>query len=217
MKNSHLTLLFIMLLTKNMVITKKIERKVSVDLVEERINGKLFSSRIDVTNGSLKGSWSIDGKQVQEDLFKETRKEEIIKELEIEESLQNQKRLEELRFKQEQQILVTKKIIKSLVITIEKNIAQFKDQNLVNYIKYSHDTIPSEIEFSALSVQKLEQARHLATTTNTEFSCDEGDKMIAILEDYPAKLQKLFQQTVKYAIEQCTDTQQLKKLLDIIL
>lgn len=196
---------------------KRIERMISVDVIEERINGKIFSSRIEINNGSLKETWSIDGNPVDHDDYTKTRKEETIKEFDLEEHSNYKKRLEIYEFKQEQRIAATKKLIKSLIIDIEKVITQFKDHNITSYIRYSADTIPSEIEFLALSMQKLDQARHLATTDNKEFSCDEGDKMIATLEDYPAKLQKLFQQTVKYAIDQCTDSRQLKKLLDIVM
>lgn len=212
-----LSLIILCLFMGTQLTAKRIERTLSVDLIEERINGKLFSSHIEVTNGSLKESWSIDGKPVDHDDYTEARKEETLKEFDLEEHSQYKKRLEIYEFKQEQRIAATKKLIKSLIIDIEKILTQFKDYNVASYMRYSADTVPSEIEFLALSSQKLDQARHLATTENNEFSCDEGDKMIATLEDYPAKLQKLFQQTVKYAIDQCTDSRQLKKLLDIVM
>jgi|GEM_PF-6902442 len=199
----------------------RVERQACVELIEERINGILFSYRLDSACGgkseaSLKEQWMIDNKPVLKKEYDDRIAHEQLEELKRDRSREYEKRLEAYSFKNSQRIALFKKILRVTLKEIEEKYGQFERYGVRDYMAYSSDTVMSEIDFVNIPVQFLDFARRLVNSSDEDFSCQRAEALLATLEAYPSKLQVLFENTVKKAIARCNDTERLKKLLEVV-
>lgn len=193
-----------------------IEKTTTTHSTTEKINGKAFHSFYQANNGVYQEAWNIDDVPVLQEEFYKKRLEEIVKEETIAQEVAYHRQKEALTFQATCQKTLLKKIILSVIKDIEKLIMQIQEKSLQPYKIFSKDTIPSEIELNILMTTTLEQARHLATKPDKDFNYQEGELTLTLLEEYPKKLNKLFEETVKKAIQECNETEHLKKLLDLV-
>lgn len=202
-------------------LVAKVERAVSVELIEERINGRLFSYRLEVVQGNKvqntrKEQWVVDSQVLSQEEYEATIDKERLEELREKRQKERQSRLEKYEFNQAQRVALTKKIVRQLVEKIEDDCKKFNNYNLDHYMAYTDTTIASEIDFLNIPTHYLEPARQLLLASDDSFSFEKAQEIIDVLERYPIKLQGLFEDTVKNAIAYCDDTQRLKKLLEVI-
>jgi hypothetical protein len=199
----------------------KIERDISVKLVEERVNQRLFCYRLDKVTGtkvekSKKEQWFVDGQEVAKDAYGQMLDEARLVEIKEGREREYKAQLAHDEFKETQRVALTKKLLKKTILDVEEKCSQFDRYQLAEYMSYDASTVESEIDFSNISVQHLEPARYLLAVSDDEFSLHKAEMTITALEKYPVKLQVLFENTVKNAIHQCDDTERLKKLLEIV-
>ena len=199
----------------------KIERSVSVELIEERVNGKLFSYRLDVVQGNKventrKERWTVEEHVVSREDYQEMIDLERLEEIKEARQKDYQRRLANYEFKHTQRVALTKKILKQLIDSIEQKCGRFKQYSLGQYMAYNSATFASEIDFANVPTHYLEPSRQLLLSTNELFSFEKAEEMIALLEGYSPRIQGLFEDTVKKAIAYCDDTHRLKQLLEIV-
>lgn len=199
----------------------KVERNLSVELIDERIDGKLFTYRLDVASGTKAQNkrseeWLIDGKAVEQEEYNKEIDSARLNELKAQREKEYAARLARHDFKQAQRIALNKKLIRNLIAQIEKKCTLFGKYELNEYIAYGPTTVASEIDFTNIPTHYLEPARQMLALGDEEFSFEQFNTLLTSLEEYPHKLDQLFEHTVKNAIERCDDTQRLKILLEVV-
>ncbi len=214
-------ILFGLMVNAFFILSAHIERHVSVELIEERINGVLFTYRYDHQTGcrvdmSIKEQWLIDNKSVKKEEYQERIAREMVAQITQEREYKDQQRVHMLTFKNTQQVALFRKLLVVTMEDIKKKYAHFAHYGLEAYLAYSNDTIASEVEFRSLLTQVCDSIKHLLSLSDEEFSCKKAEAVLSTVDHYPKKLQILFENTVKKAIRDCDDTARLKKLLEII-
>jgi hypothetical protein len=198
-----------------------VERNVSVELIEKRINGKLFAYRLDVMSGSKiensrKEQWSIDGKQLDREEYEQIMDIDLLEQIKKEREEDYTARLARHDFKKIQRVALTKKLIKKLINEIEQKCTAFQRYELNQYMVYNSNTIANEIDFTNIPTHYLAPARQLLSETDDEFPFEKAESVLASLQGYPNRIENLFEDAVKRAIDQCDDTERLKRLLEIV-
>ena len=214
-------ILYALIINSSFSIFSHVERHLSVELIEERINGVLFSYRYDHQIGckvevSLKEQWLIDNKPVKKDEYDERIAREMVVQITLEREAKRQERVAMIEFKNTQQIALFRKLLISMMEEIKKSYARFAYYDLEAYLTYSNDTICSEVEFRSLLTQVCDPIKHLLSLNDDEFSCKRAEAVLDTVDKYPKKLQVLFENTVKKAIRECDNTTRLKKLLEVV-
>lgn len=197
-------------------IDAKRKRTVSIELIEDTYNGKLFSYRLDVVNGTSKEQWTIDGQGCDRDTYESTLLAQMMEEQKRNREQEYQKRIEKVAFKQEQKKVVQKKLIKRAIAKIEEQCDFFKEYGLNDYIAFDDTTIASEIDFLNIPTHYIQPAKHYIDSEYEDFSSEKAEEFFETLQSYSKKLALLSDNTVKKAIDQCEDTEQLKKLLTVV-
>lgn len=199
----------------------RVERSISAELIEERVDGKLFTYRLEVVSGSsvetgMKEQWLVNGASVDRCEYEQQLDTARLEELRREREKEHQARIAKHEFKLEQRVLLTKKLLKKLAQEAESLCQCFDRYGLASYIAYGPATFSSEIDFLNIPTYLLEPARQLALCHDSEFSFGRAEELMSSLQGCIAKLELLFEQTVRRAIEQCDDTQHLKRLLELV-
>lgn len=203
------------------VLQAKVEREVTVKVIERRLDNKLFSYRIDLITGTKventkKEQWTVDGKTVEQNEYEELIDQAILAECKKEREKEQEALLADYNFKLEQRKAITKKMLNTLVSDIEKKCFAFQSYELEKYMAFSPSTIESEIDFANIAPYYLEPARQLVAADEDDFSFEKAEKILDSLQEYPKKITHLFEDTVKKAVDHCDNTQRLKKLLEVI-
>ncbi len=198
-----------------------VERQVSAQLTEERVNGRLFGYRIDSSlsgkgGATIKEQWIIDSKPVSRQEYELAFEKEFLEEFRKEREAEYQNKVKARVLKEEQRVLIVKKLLKNFIEKIEERCASFKKQGLEIYMAYSPDTIASEIDFINGGATLLEPAKRLLEISGENFKIEDAQKMVDMLEGYSKKVEILFESTVKKAVASCNDTEKLKKFLQIL-
>jgi hypothetical protein len=191
----------------------KIVRTVSVSLVEERVNGKLFAHRIDVVDGVKKEKWSMDGKGFEQDEYDQKILDEELEERRGQRQSEYDTRVRLAEFKHEARSQVIKQLLHQLVQEVEKGVSKFDKYELTPYMVYTPGTIANEIDFSNITTYTVSPARDLLVTN---FDPEKAKETIDVLEAYPTKLATLFEDSVNNAINKCDDPKRLKQWLEML-
>ena len=191
-------------------------KTVSVELVEEKFNGKLFTYRIDVVNGVKKEQWTIAGKKADRDTYESELLFEKLQEEKDKREKEYQERVDRLAFKEQQKIALSKKLLKKEVEQVQNSFDLFEKHELSQYYAFDTDSIASEIDFLNIPTQALSPAQNYLTTSDDDFECEKAEEYINQLQAYSKKLTSLFEGTLKRAISECEDTQKLKDLLALV-
>ena len=220
MRHLSLYLLFLVV-CRQQVCQAQVERNLSVELIEERVNGKLFSYRLDIETGSKvknsqKEHYMIEGEITTRQEYDQKIDFERLQEIKAQREKEYSQRFAQHEFKRGQRIALTKKILKNVIGEIEKKCTDFERYDLNQYMAYSPVTIENEIDFTNIATHYLEPARQFLFCSEEKFAFDQVESVLISLQHYPSKIGNLFEDTVKKAIEQCDDTERLKKLLEIV-
>lgn len=194
-------------------IEAKIVRTVSVSLVEEKVNGKLFTHRIDVVDGVKKEKWSMDGKSLEKDEYDQYILAEELEERRVERQKDYDKRVKFAEFKHEARSQVLRQLLHQLVERVEKGVSKFDKYELTPYMVFTPGTIANEVDFGNITTYTITPARELLTAS---FDPEKAKETINTLESYPTKLSTLFEDSVSNAINKCDDPKRLKQWLEML-
>lgn len=191
-------------------------KTVSVELVEEKYNGKLFTYRIDVVNGVKKEQWTMAGKSTDRETYEAELLFEKLQEAKDKREKVYQARIDKLEFKQQQRVALSKKLLKKEIDAVQKKFDLFEKYDLNEYYAFDSDSIASEIDFLNIPTQSIVPAQTYLQKNDDDFLLEKAEEYSETLQLYLEKLTTLFDDTVKKAINQCEDTQKLKDLLVIV-
>ena len=194
-------------------LSGKLEKEVSISYRQERIEGKLFSIRIDIVDGKKSEKCAIDGKDVSFDEY-ESLILEAEKQIRKTERRQEQERVvQSSEFKNKIRIEAIIKLLNILVGNIEKSIKRFKDYDIEKFVPFSDSTI-SEEQFIKISKEFIPNAKSLIYKQDAP-DLQQLQTTLDELEPFENKLELLFQATIKEAIDKSDDTKLLKRILSI--
>lgn len=188
-------------------------RTVSVSLVEEKINQKLFSHRIDVVDGVKKEQWTIDGKSVEQGIYDQRILEAELEERRIERELEYTQRVRMAEFKHEARSQALKRLLHKLVQQVEQGLSRFDKYEISPFIAYKPETIANEVDFNNITTYVVSPARDLLVSY---FDPELAKDTIEKLEAYPEKLTSLFEDSVTNAIDKCDNPKKLKQWLEML-
>ena len=195
----------------------KIERSIKVDLLEELVSGKQFVSRVDVINGVVKQSWSIDGQSVTSEAF-----DQAILEAEMEERRQERKKAEERRLREYEfsgkaGLNIASKLLRMAVESVVGELNRIKRCGLDAYLVFGPNSFNSQEEFDRLCDETLPKARAiLEPGYDFENGYEEILNMERAIEPMAERLQRLSHDSFENAINNCSDTRRLKELLAMV-
>ncbi|MCF7900388.1 hypothetical protein K9K77_02665 [Candidatus Babeliales bacterium] len=215
MKYITILSLFFMFFESSIVHAQRI-KTVSVELIEEKYNGKFFSYRIDVINGVKKEQWIISGKATDRDTYESELLFQKLEEEKNKREKEYQERITRFELQQQQRVALSKKLLKKEINAVQHKFDQFKKYDLNEYYAFNSQTIASEIDFLNIPAQCIIPAKTYLQKDDDDFLVEKAEEYSETLQIYFNKLTCLFDDSVKKAIDQCEDTQKLKDLLVIV-
>ncbi len=193
---------------------RTLEKVLQVSIIEERVNGDLYSHRMDTVDGVQTQRWLINGKEIDEASYeKRLFKADA---LERKQERQKQKRMLQSRHSSIDtlQRTILQRTLKDLLYEIKQQLAKVSDYRLRNYLIFSDDTVQSLDELDRLHNQIIPEADDLLRNQDSTLSLLQS--MITQLENYPERLASLFSQSVEQACAHSDDTRLLKDLLNCV-
>lgn len=215
MKYVTILSLFFMFFESSIIHAQRI-KTVSVELIEEKYNGKLFSYRIDVVNGAKKEQWTIAGKVTSRDTYESELLFQKLEEEKNKREKEYQDRINRFELQQQQRVTLSKKLLKQDINAVQHKFDQFEKYDLNEYYAFNSDTVTSEIDFFNIPTQCIMPAKKYLQKNDDDFLVEKAEEYSESLQASLEKLTTLFDDTVKKAIDQCEDTQKLKDLLLIV-
>jgi hypothetical protein len=197
----------------SLAVQAKVVRAVTVELVEEKINGQTFMYRLDVVDGRKKEQWSIDNRPIVQSDYDRIILEAELEERRLEREQTYQKRVRLAEFKNNASCSVVKKLLASTLQEIEQGLNQFNQYELNSYIAYGADSFTDEVDFTTLKEHTIPGVR---LVLETDFDPEQAKEKLALIEAYPKKIASLFEGTVQNAINKCDEPKKLKQWLQML-
>ena len=140
----HSLIIAIIVLFSPGLLAQFITKNLSISVIERRVNGSLFTHRVDTIDGKRKDIWDINGQSVEKQEYKEeiakAAQQELLKELEKEEQKINKQQ----RFQLQSQIMIIKKLLQNIIQEIKNELVKLNDTNLTSFFLFKDGTISSE-------------------------------------------------------------------------
>lgn len=193
---------------------RTIKKSISVSVLEEIIDGKTFTHRIDVIDGKRKELRAIDGQQVSREEYEEEILEAEKQERRNERCLQEEERIRQTDFMASVQRSTLKKLISIAINQVKDQLHKISDKRIKPFFAFDEQTIASKNQLKQLKQQIIPDARSLLS--DDEASLSELQTALTSLERYPARLRSFYQATIARAQMQSDDTRLLKDLLTIV-
>jgi len=179
---------------------------------EERIQGKRFIHRKESDLNKSSENWVVDGTTVPwerfEESYLEAKKEELRAERAQEQLLFEQEEQSNLRFSR----AILQKLITSLVEECRAQVAIIERNELNAYMVFSAATIKDSATYIELVQERLSAALQLVSQIDADTSVLKKEEQD--LTESCSRLKAFVRATIDRAIEHCTDTKLLKKLLN---
>lgn len=201
-------------LTVTQTMHAKHKKTTSVYLIEEKINGENFTYRLDAIDGIKKEQWSVQGKSVTKDIYNQAVEQAQIEEERKERAAEYERMRHDQDFQETLQTTISKKLIATTIDQIETILTKFDEYQLTDQLRFSAATIHNQATFESIKGYYLTQARELIA--NPSATAIELQTMLTTLEQYPEKLRLLWENTIIWTVNTCTDTRKLKKLLELM-
>jgi hypothetical protein len=191
----------------------------------------VFTEKYQNINGKVTETWHINNSEVLKDeyfkqmLFAEKEEEQIRREAEelkrLEEErrrqeLLSQKQREEEAFIREAKLQTLKKLVNLELKKVEKSFVKLDKYELDQFFVFEEGSFSSLQSLEDIKIGLVSLARELIIRPVEELEEDELKQTLSRLEAVPDKVERFFRQSVKYAINQCSDTRRLKELLALI-
>lgn len=192
-----------------------VQKTIKVSVIEEVINNKTFTHRVDIINGKRDERWALDGRVVDRQEFQEefldAQKEELRQEYLKQE--ETQKKHDEFTMQFQRDSFA--KIIEISLSKINDELARVSDKRLEPFLAFEKNTIASAQELDTLQNSTLVRA-HEVLKQKYDIPLDELRTMMTTLEPFADRIRDFYYATVKNAQDRSDDTKLLKDLLAMI-
>lgn len=183
---------------------------------EEKVNGQIFSHRIEILEGLQKDIYKINSelvedRQVYEDAYLEAEKEERRRERQKE----YEARLAHELFKHKAQIALMKKILALESDFLRKEVRQLEKHSMEGYFLFSPETIRNHDEYDMICNDLLPHIDSLVYS-GQDVPYQSFVDTLDQVERYKDRMKSFVRDTINNAIDQCDDTRALKELLLLV-
>lgn len=182
---------------------------------EERLQGKKFVHRRESDISKNVEAWVVEGAVVSKEQFEELYLEASKEELRVERAREQAIAEEEASMKRYFRRSILQKLVKGLVEDCRAQIALIERNGLDSYMVFSATTIKDSATYVDLAKKRLDAAMLLIEQADVDAEILEKEEQE--LSDSCSRLKAFVRATIDRAIEQCTDTKLLKKLLNDIV
>jgi hypothetical protein len=214
MRTLYTLLLVILMNSISFIAARKVEKSLSVYVIEETVNGDRFTHRSDFIDGKSHEIWAINNQQVPQEEYEEAILNAEREERRSARKAQEEKRKQEQEFKALAHYNLVKKCVKLQSADIAREVSKVREPLLASFLKFNESSISSEALLYELE-QELIQVDKICHGSNfAEIKQLEG--MLEKFEPYPEKLTKLYQDSINHAIKTCDNTRTLKELLTLV-
>jgi hypothetical protein len=191
----------------------------------------LFTQKYQNINGKVSQLCQIDGEEVEKEEFEkrfnetENEEKEIVRreeERKKEEEEQKQREIlakkknEDQNFYQHTKLQLLKKLIGLEIEKIEDCFLKLDKYQLEEYFVFDADSFSSLQSLQETKTEQLADARKLTVCSPEELEMPQLQDTLKKLEILPERIERLFRESVKNAINQCNDTKRLKELLALM-
>lgn len=207
----------IILFTAGLVPTAQaLSKRVATYSLEKRVNNITFTYRIEVTDGEMSESWTVNGEEVSPERYEELLVTAKIEAQRDKHEKEREQFLARERLHQKLQFVKAKEKLSDLLQVLEKICNSLTKYNLEPYYVFSSKTIVSLNELHKIRYDILPEVRKLLEQSPTEVSIATLQEKEQLLTGYPDRLTNFFYATLDNAITKCSDTKLLKKLLALL-
>ncbi len=198
------------------------KKETFVRLVQEDINGTMFTHRAKVQEGNIEDTWTINGKHVDGDEYEATYLKAKTAELQQERQLREQQnRQHEMEIAQQQKfaklarIGIHKRTLHEAIELTEQELQKLNDERLTPYRVFDVTTYPSQEHLSQLNRQ-LNKAKQIVAENEEDLTERSIVQICQDLADHPGRLREFYRASIKQAINTCDNTQLLKEFLELL-
>ncbi len=235
MKTRAFKFIFSILLLFNILNSKEILvegfSSIKQTKFELRSGPSVFTEKHQNINGDLVEEWNVNGSNIDKDSYFQEMLLAEKEELEIKQK-EEQRKLEEVEIKRREEAAIKERdtqkkardlrvqALKRLIVlhadSVESSFDKLERYNLQNYYVFSADTFSTSKDLEKAKFSFLNKAKSLSIKDLNELDEAYLKKTLNKLERLPQRVELFFEQSVKFAINNSTDTRKLKELLTLI-
>jgi hypothetical protein len=185
----------------------------------QNINGKITENFLINDVATPKEEYFKKFSSVQEEeksLQKEIEANKKREEEKKRQELALQKIKEEEDFKKQIQAQAFKKLINIELEKVNDCFLKLDKYKINEYFVYNQDTFSNVQALQETKIDLINQAKELIALSDDKLNVEELKNILQKLEDVPDKVERFSKSSIKFAINQCTDTKKLKELLALI-
>lgn len=209
------TLYAIMIFSSSLELySRSVTKSISIDYIEEKVNGVVFTYRCDVIDGVIEEVWTVAGKKIDKNDYEKKILEQELEERRQQRDREYEARMQKLTFKESASRIAYQKLLSEISCQLEELFDKFHTHDLIPLIVFSEDTIASSKLLHRLQTKELAAIKKLVSDSNAEVI--KLQKMYENFANYPERLMQCLYQTVQHAVSTVDDTKQLKDLLVLI-
>ncbi len=196
-----------------------------------RSGDTVFTDKYQKLNGKVTKNWYINNVDVSESEYaknlanaekeeKEIAKEEEIKKREAEaqrlKEIMEQKKKEEEEFLKSTKMRGLKRLVQLQANNLKNSFERLEKYQLDEYFVWEDESFSDLEDFEQTKFGLLEKVKELDEKPKEYIFESELNNMLLRLEAVPARIERFFRKSVRYAIDNCSDTKRLKELLALI-
>jgi hypothetical protein len=193
---------------------RSIKRSVMMHVLEEEVNGVVFTYRVDTLDGHHKETWVINGKPVSHEEYTNRILHEEALESQMSREEERRRLCEQQRFIMQEQRSLLKKIVHIECKGIEKYVEKLRDLRLQPYRIFGADSFATQEDFEVFVNKSFPGVQALLVDNESPlFKLQEAFEW---LKPYQGRLIILYKATLQAARERSDDTRLLKDLLHVV-
>lgn len=211
--------LWILLFVLRPIQAHELKKIITLCYLEEEVAGKIFMQQVNMVNGLTKKNWKIGDQEVAEDEF-----ERSLAEAKAQEWINERKKEGEVRLSKQIELHILKNDIekqdlrlhiKEVVEKVESIFDRFKGTDIETYYLYGPLTIASPEEFENLQ-NEVKKAKDILQSNISDLNLEEMQLFHKNFVPYRYKIEQFFLESVKNAVNSCSDTKALKAYLQLL-
>lgn len=198
------------------ILAVTVQRKTVVYIDEMTVHTSTFLHRQDYSFGQLASElWLVNDQKVEKEDYQTQLDQAHHQELEEQAAREAAEREAHAAFLLQEQRAIIEKLVRCTIKKVEALRSKLLDDRLTPYLTFTPKGIQDQQDLSYLDNDLLPEIRKSLLESQTQ-TADTLQNLYDKLEPYQEKLQILYQETIRQARSQATDTKLLKDLLELV-
>lgn len=210
-KNIVLGVIFLVFFLTTPVVARQTIKDYALFCTQERVNGQLFSRRVEVVGGVKAASYQVNDQDVPTTIFEaqliEAESHERLQQLRAEEQTVGAREQES----QQTRVLIIKKLLTQLVGRCKKDLFLLEKFTLERYLAFAVETLTRE-DYERVVTQLIPAAEAALAAIDLTVI----EQLYRDLEPCERRVNAFVFATIRRATEQCDDPRILKELLAVV-